>query len=79
MDYRGLNIVTKKDRYPMPFIMEMMEAVSGFRWLTKLDVSSAFHRIRFAQGEKRKTAIQTRCGICESLVISFSFSGTENV
>ncbi|POS82381.1 hypothetical protein EPUL_004424 [Erysiphe pulchra] len=51
VDYRGWNAVTKKDRYPISLIRETLEAVGRFKWLTKLDVTSAFHRIRIAEGE----------------------------
>ncbi|KAI0992952.1 hypothetical protein K3495_g15232 [Podosphaera aphanis] len=75
VDYRGLNAVTRKDRYPIPLIKETLEAVGRSRWLTKLDVSSAFHRIRIAKGEEWKTAMRTRYGTYEWLVTPFGLSG----
>ena len=75
IDYRGLNAVTRKDRYPIPLIKETLEAVGRSKWLTKLDVSSAFHRIRIAKGEEWKTAMRTRYGSYEWLVTPFGLSG----
>ena len=75
VDYRGLNSVTRKDRYPIPLIKETLEPVGRSKWLTKLDVSSAFHRIRIAKGEEWKTAMRTRYGSYEWLVTPFGLSG----
>lgn len=74
VDYWGLNAVTKKDRYPIPLIRETLEAIGQSRWLTKLDVSSAFHQIRIAKGEEWKTAMRTRYGTYEWLVTPFGLS-----
>src|SRR5712664_3254402 len=45
-DYRALNKITKKDRYPLPLIQETLDRIGKARWFTKLDVITAFHRIR---------------------------------
>ncbi|KAM4062023.1 reverse transcriptase (RNA-dependent DNA polymerase) [Hirsutella rhossiliensis] len=42
----GLNAITKKDRYPLPLIEETLRSLSKAKWLTKLDVIAAFHKIR---------------------------------
>lgn len=60
IDYRGINSITKKDRYPLPLIKETLNSLNSATWLTKLDVSAAFHRIRMAEGEEWKTAFRTR-------------------
>ena len=52
IDYRGLNSITRKDRYLLPLIKETLNALSKARWLTKLNISLAFHRIRVAKGDK---------------------------
>ena len=52
VDYRRLNAITKKDRYPLPLIKETLRALSKAIWLTKLDVSSAFDKIRITKGEE---------------------------
>ena len=52
VDYRRLNQITKKDRYPLPLIYETLRNISKARWFTKLDVITAFHKIRVTEGEE---------------------------
>jgi hypothetical protein len=65
VDYRGLNNITRKDRYPLPLFTETLRNVAKAQWFTKLDVIAAFHKIRVAQGEEWKTAFRTRYGLFE--------------
>ena len=74
IDYRGLNAISRKDRYPLPLIKETLSALGRAKWLTKLDVSSAFHRIRVAKGEEWKTAFRTRYGLFEWKVCPFGLA-----
>ncbi|KAM4057637.1 reverse transcriptase (RNA-dependent DNA polymerase) [Hirsutella rhossiliensis] len=67
VDYRGLNAITKKDRYPLPLIEETLRSLSKPKWLTKLDVIAAFHKIRVEEGDEWKTAFRTRYGLYEWL------------
>lgn len=76
VDYRGLNAITRKDRYPLPLIRETLAAISKAKWLTKLDVSAAFHKIRMAKGEEWKTAFRTRYGLFEWKVCPFGLTGS---
>ena len=48
VDYRKLNAITRKDRYPIPLVDELMERISGARIFTKLDIRQGFHRIRLS-------------------------------
>ena len=75
VDYRGLNAVTRKDRYPLPLIRETLGAMSKAKWLTKLDVSAAFYKIRIKKGEEWKTAFRTRYGLYEWMVTPFGLTG----
>jgi hypothetical protein len=52
VDYRALNKLTRKDRYPLPLIQETLRNLSEARVFTKLDVIAAFHRIRMAEGDE---------------------------
>lgn len=76
VDYRGINAITRKDRYPLPLIKETLNALNAARWLTKLDVSAAFHKIRMAKGEEWKTAFRTRYGLFEWKVCPFGLTGS---
>jgi hypothetical protein len=52
VDYRGLNAITIKNRYPLPLIQETLSRLSKARFFTKLDVISAFNRIRIKEGQE---------------------------
>ena len=52
IDYRGLNIIIRKDRYPLPLIIETLRLLSKAKWLTKLDIIVAFYKIRVKEEDK---------------------------
>lgn len=68
-DYRRLNEVTIKDRYPLPNIGEIRDRLQGANWFTKIDLRDAFYSIRMKKGEEWKTAIITQWGLYEFLVM----------
>jgi hypothetical protein len=70
-DYRGLNSVTIKNRYPLPLIRETLDSLCRAKFYTKLDIVAAFNRLRIAEGHEWKTAFITRFGLFESLVMPF--------
>jgi hypothetical protein len=74
VDYRALNAISKKDRYPLPLIHETLNQISKAKWFTKLDVIQAFHRIRIAEGDEWKTAFRTRFGLYEWMVCPFGLA-----
>ena len=71
VDYRALNRMTIKNRYPIPLISEIMDRIKGATRFTRLDVLDAFNRIRVGEGEEWKTAFRTRYGHFEYLVMPF--------
>lgn len=73
-DYRGLNNVTIKNRYPIPLIRETLEQLMGAKIYTKLDIIAAFNKLRIAEGEEWKTAFITRRGLYETLVMPFGLT-----
>jgi hypothetical protein len=75
VDYRGLNAITRKDRYLLPLINETLRSLSKARWFTKLDVIAVFHKIRIKEGDEWKTAFRTRYGLFEWLVTPFGLTG----
>ena len=74
-DYRALNAITQRDRYPLPLISETLRALSQAKWFSKLDVVAAFHKMRMAEGDEAKTAFRTRYGLFEWRVCPFGLSG----
>ena len=71
VDYRGLNKVTKKNRYPLPLISETLDRMVGAAVFTKLDLKDTYHRLRIKISDEWKTAFRTRYGHFKYLVIPF--------
>ena len=71
VDYRGLNAITVKNRYPLPLISETLNRLSRAKVFTKLDIISAFNRLRIREGDEELTAFRTRFGLFEYLVMPF--------
>ena len=74
MDFRGLNQITKKDRYPLPFISDLLTTAGKARIYTTLDLRHAYHLVRIADGDEWKTAFRTRYGSFEWLVMPFGLT-----
>src|SRR6266702_4474796 len=70
-DYRGFNNVIVKNRYPLPLICEILDALYGAKFYTKFDVITAFNRIRIAKGYKWLIVFITRFGLYEMLITPF--------
>jgi hypothetical protein len=74
VDYRGLNNVTIKNRYPLPLMNELRDRVEGAKLFTKIDLKSGFNLIRIRAGDEWKTAFRTRYGHYEYLVMPFGLA-----
>ena len=71
VDYRGLNNITIKNKYPLPLIGELLDRVGKAKRFTKLDMRDGYHRLRMAKGEEWKTAMRCRYGLYEFCVMPF--------
>ncbi|XP_073423401.1 uncharacterized protein [Dendrobates tinctorius] len=67
IDYRGLNDISIKNKYPLPLIPELFDQLRGARIFTKLDLCGAYNLIRIRSGDEWKTAFNTRDGHYEYL------------
>ena len=56
VDFRALNKVTEKDRYPLPLITDLLNAPGPARIYLKIDLKHAYHLVRIAEGDEPKTA-----------------------
>jgi len=74
VDYRALNYVTKKDRYPLPLIGEALDRLQTAKYYTKLDIKDAYHNVRIKEGDEWKTTFTTKCGTYEHLVMPFGLT-----
>ena len=75
VDYRRLNEISRKDNYPIPHIDETLRTIAAAKYISKVDVISAFHRIRVKDGDEWKTAFNTCFGLYEWLVTPFGLTG----
>ena len=71
VDYRALNAITIKNRYPLPRIKETLNQLCKAKFYSKLDVIAAFNAIRVKKGHEWMTAFNTRYGQFEYLVMPF--------
>ncbi len=74
VDYRGLNNITVKNRYPLPLISELLHRLRSAKVFTKLDLRGAYNLLRIAKGEEWKTAFRTRYGLYEYKVMPFGLT-----
>jgi hypothetical protein len=74
VDYRKLNALTKKDRYQIPLIDELLVQVNKARFFTKLDVQQGFHRSRMHPDSEGLTTLRTRYGSFKYKAMPFGLS-----
>lgn len=74
MDYRGLNDITIKNRYPLPLIDETLRQLQSAKIFTRLDLRGAYNLIRIRKGDEHLTAFRTRYRLYEYLVIPFGLT-----
>ncbi|KAL0200244.1 hypothetical protein M9458_003431, partial [Cirrhinus mrigala] len=79
VDYRGLNQITIKNRHPLPLTNTALDALSGARFFTKLDLRSAYNLVRIRKGDEWKTAFITPTGHYETLVMPFGLCNSPSV
>jgi len=75
-DYRALNAITVKNRYPLPLISELVSQLCGAQYFTKLDVRWGFNNVCIKSGDEWKAAFHTNCGLFEPLVMFFGMTNS---
>jgi len=75
-DYRALNSMTVKNKYPLPLISELVLQLRGARYFTKLDVRWGFNNVCIKPGDEWKAAFQTNRGLFEPLVMFFGMTNS---
>ena len=79
IDYRGLNSITTKNRYPLPLMNSAFERLQGASFFMKLDLRNAYNLIRIHLGDEWKTAFNTHDGHYEYLVMPFGLANAPSV
>jgi len=75
-DYRALNSMTVKNKYPLPLISKLVSQLHGARYFTKLDVRWGFNNVCIKPGDEWKAAFQTDQGLFEPLVMFFRMTNS---
>ena len=76
VEYRRLNNVTLKNKYPLPRNDELLEKTRGLKFFTKLDLKNRLYLIRIADGDEWKTAFRIEKGLFEYIIMPFSLTNT---
>ena len=75
-DYRRLNEITIKNRYPLPIVSDIVSRLKGARYFTKFDVRWGYNNVRIKEGDEWKAAFSTNQGLFEPLVMFFGLTNS---
>ena len=71
VDYRALNKITVKNKYPIPLMADLFDRLGGATVFTKIDLRTGYWQVRIADGDAHKTTCVRRYGSYDFLVMPF--------
>jgi hypothetical protein len=74
VDYRALNVVSIKNKYPLPCIDHLFDQLRGACAFSKIDLRSSYHQLKIRKSDIPKTTFITRCGLYEYTFMSFGLT-----
>jgi hypothetical protein len=74
VDYQSLNVVTIKNKYPLPRIEDLFDQIKGASIFSKIDLRSGYHQLKIRESDIPKTAFCTRYELYEYTVMSFGLT-----
>jgi hypothetical protein len=75
-DYQALNVITRKNRYPLPLINNLIHRLKDVHYFTKLDVCWGYNHVRICEGDEWKAAFRTNRGLFKPLVMYFGLTNS---
>jgi len=79
VDYRGLNAITIKGKYPLPLMTTLMEQIGTSQIFSKLDLKLGFNLLCIAEGDEWKTAFKTWYSLYEYTVMPFGLTNAPSI
>lgn len=74
VDFRGLNAITRKNRYPIPLANDLFDRVQGCKIFSIIDLKSAYSHLCIREGDEWKMAFRTHLGLFEHLIVPYGLT-----